>query len=97
VAKYPRQKLVMTSPVEFPLYGKFKKTEFPKENLIELCLKVMKRADFNCGTGETDSDAIFTAAKGQYRARYVVLALGKTGSPRKLGVKAEALPKVIFG
>src|ERR1700756_5362150 len=27
VAKYPRQKLVMTSPVEFPLHGKFKKTE----------------------------------------------------------------------
>ncbi len=26
VAKYPRQKLVMTSPVEFPMYGKFKKT-----------------------------------------------------------------------
>ena len=27
VAKYPRQKLVMTSPVEFPMGGKFKKTE----------------------------------------------------------------------
>jgi hypothetical protein len=27
VAKYPRQKLVMTSPVKFPMYGKFKKTE----------------------------------------------------------------------
>ncbi|MGD0511485.1 MAG: hypothetical protein ABSA33_06655, partial [Candidatus Micrarchaeaceae archaeon] len=30
VAKYPRQKLVMTSPVEFPLYGKFKKLELSK-------------------------------------------------------------------
>src|SRR5437870_5432191 len=27
VAKYPRQKLVMTSPVELPLHGKFKKLE----------------------------------------------------------------------
>jgi len=34
VAKYPRQKLVMTSPVEFPVYGKFKKTELSKENLL---------------------------------------------------------------
>src|SRR5882724_9027591 len=33
VAKYPRQKLVMTSPVNFPMYGKFKKTELSKENL----------------------------------------------------------------
>src|SRR5208283_3185811 len=52
VAKYPRQKLVMTSPVEFPLYGKFKKTELPKENLLEFWQKVMKRADFQCRTGE---------------------------------------------
>jgi thioredoxin reductase len=104
VTKYPRQKLVITSPVEFPLNGKFKMIEFPKENLIELWLKVMKRADFKCRKGEKveniikDSDGIFTAAtaKGQYRAPYVVLALGKTGSPRKLGVKAEELPKVIY-
>ena len=34
VAKYPRQKLVMTSPVEFPMYGKFKKTKLSKENLL---------------------------------------------------------------
>ena len=52
MAKYPRQKLVMTSPVEFPLYGKFKKTELPKENLLEFWLNVMKRADFQCRTRE---------------------------------------------
>ena len=104
VAKYPRQKLVMTSPVEFPMYGKFKKTELPKENLIEFWMKVMKRADFKCRTGEKvdniskDNDGIFTATtpKGQYRARYVILALGKTGNPRKLGVKGEGLPKVMY-
>jgi hypothetical protein len=56
VAKYPRQKLVMTSPVEFPLNGKFKKIEFPKENLIELWLKMMKRADFKCCTGEKNGE-----------------------------------------
>ena len=52
VAKYPRQKLVMTSPVEFPMYGKFKKMELPKEHLLEFWTKVMKRADFKCRTGE---------------------------------------------
>ncbi len=104
VAKYPRQKLVMTSPVEFPLYGKFKKTELPKENLIEFWEKVMKRADFRCCTGEKvenitkDPDGIFTVAtnKGQHRGRYVVLAIGKMGSPRKLGVPGEELPKVMY-
>ena len=104
VAKYPRQKLVMTSPVEFPMYGRFKKMELPKENLLEFWTKVMKRADFRCRTGEKvenifrGDDGIFTVStpKGQYRTRNVILALGKTGSPRKLGVKGEELPKVMY-
>ena len=104
VAKYPRQKLVMTSPVEFPLYGRFKKMELPKENLLEFWTKVMKRADFKCNTGEKvenitkGEDGIFLVqtSKGQHRARYVVLAIGKTGSPRKLGVPGEELPKVMY-
>jgi putative YpdA family bacillithiol system oxidoreductase len=104
VAKYPRQKLVMTSPVEFPLYGKFKKTELPKENLIDFWLKVMKRADFKCRTNEKvvnimkEQDGTFTVSttKGEYRARFVVLAIGKSGSPRKLGVPGEELPKVMY-
>jgi thioredoxin reductase (NADPH) len=51
VAKYPRQKLVMTSPVEFPMYGKFKKTELTKEELIEFWNKVIGRVDFNFRKG----------------------------------------------
>ena len=104
VAKYPRQKLVMTSPVEFPLYGKFKKTELPKENLIDFWIKVMKRADFKCRTNEKvqnvlrEQDGTFTVSttKEEYRARFVVLAIGKSGSPRKLGVPGEDLPKVMY-
>src|SRR6267378_4324522 len=52
VAKYPRQKLVMTSPVEFPMYGKFKKTELSKENLLAFWDKVLHRADFKVRTGQ---------------------------------------------
>src|SRR5229473_6332357 len=104
VAKYPRQKLVMTSPVEFPTYGKFKKTELSKEELIAFWKKVLQRADFKFHSGEKveevkkGNDAIFTVvtAKNQYRAHNVVLALGKNGSPRKLGVKGEDLPKVMY-
>src|SRR5947207_13303516 len=85
VAKYPRQKLVMTSPVEFPMHGKFKKTELSKEELIAFWNKVLQRADFKLRQGEKvedikkGEDQIFTVAtaKGQYRAQSVVLALGK--------------------
>jgi len=104
VAKYPRQKLVMTSPVEFPLHGKFKKTELSKEELMAFWQSVLRRADFKCRQGEKvedikkEPDGIFTVstAKARYRARSVVLALGKGGSPRKLGVKGEDLPKVMY-
>ena len=104
VAKYPRQKLVMTSPVELPLYGKFKKLELSKEDLIALWKSLLQRSDFNVRTGEKvediqkGGDGVFTIVsnKGQYRARAVILGLGRSGNPRKLGVIGEELPKVMY-
>ncbi len=104
VAKFPRQKLVLTSPVEFPMYGKFKKTELSKENLLAFWDMVLNRADFNAVTGEKvddikkGTDGVFTVItpNNQYRAHAVILALGRNGTPRKLGVKGEELPKVMY-
>src|SRR5215831_12216632 len=104
VSKYPRQKLVMTSPVEFPMHGKFKKSELSKEDLLDFWGRVLRRADFKCKTGERvenivkGGDGTFraTTASGEYRARHVILALGKTGNPRKLGLKGEDLPQVMY-
>lgn len=104
VAKYPRQKLVMTSPVELPLYGNFKKLEISKESLLELWNTIARRADFKANTGEKvedikrDEGGIFTITtlKTSYRARTVILALGRRGTPRKLGVKGEELSKVMY-
>jgi thioredoxin reductase/Pyruvate/2-oxoacid:ferredoxin oxidoreductase delta subunit len=104
VAKYPRQKLVMTSPVEFPMYGKFKKLQLSKENLLAFWDMILNRADFNVSTSEKvedvrkGDDGIFTVVtvNNQYRARAVILALGRAGEPRKLGVKGEDFPKVMY-
>jgi thioredoxin reductase (NADPH) len=104
VAKYPRQKLVLTSPVNFPLYGKFKKLQISKEELLAFWAKLSDRAEFKVRAGEKVEDiqkapdGIFTVttAKGQYRSHAVILALGRAGTPRKLGVKGEELPKVMY-
>jgi thioredoxin reductase (NADPH) len=104
VAKYPRQKLVLTSPVELPIYGKFKKTELSKEDLLAIWSEILKKVDFKFRKGEKvedikkGEDGVFTVTttKGQHRAYAVVLALGKGGIPRKLGVKGEELPKVMY-
>jgi thioredoxin reductase (NADPH) len=104
VAKYPRQKLVMTSPVELPIYGKFKKTELSKEDLLKVWSEILKKSEFKFSKGEKvedikkGEDGVFAVmtTKGIHRAHAVVLALGKGGIPRKLGVKGEDLPKVMY-
>jgi thioredoxin reductase (NADPH) len=103
VAKYPRQKLVMTSPVEFPLHGKFKKLEVSKEELLAFWSSVIAKGDLTIRTQEKvqavdrEPDGTFriTSAGGTYRTRNVVLALGRRGTPRKLNIPGEGLPKVI--
>jgi len=104
VAKYPRQKLVMTSPVEFPLHGKFKKLEVSKEELLAFWSSVIAKGDLTIRTQEKvqavdrEPDGTFriTSAGGTYRTRNVVLALGRRGTPRKLNIPGEDLPKVMY-
>jgi thioredoxin reductase (NADPH) len=104
VAKYPRQKLVMTSPVDIPLYGKFRKLEISKENLLELWSRIFQRTDLTIRTSEKvlnicrDDDGVFTVEtdRDKYRAHAVILALGRRGTPRKLGVPGEDHPKVMY-
>jgi thioredoxin reductase/ferredoxin len=104
VSKYPRQKLVMTSPVEFPLYGRFSKTALTKEELMAFWEKVIHRTDLNIRTSEAveavnkEEDGLFhiRTSRQEYLSRAVVLALGRAGTPRKLGVKGEELPHVLY-
>ena len=104
VAKFPRQKLVMTSPVELPVYGKFKKLQLSKEDLLKVWEKIHKEAGLSIRTGEKvetitkEDDGIFTISttRGRHRARHVILALGRRGSPRKLGIPGEELGKVMY-
>lgn len=104
VAKYPRQKLVMTSPVEFPIHGKFKKLELSKEELLDFWNSVFQKAALNVRTKERvekiarDDIGLFTVETtlGSYKSQYVILALGRRGTPRKLGIKGEEHPKVMY-
>jgi thioredoxin reductase (NADPH) len=104
VAKYPRQKLVLTSPVEFPLHGKFRKLKISKEELLRFWQKLHRQAGLKVNTCEKvedirkEADGAFTihTSKGQYRAWTVILALGRRGTPRKLDIKGEELSKVMY-
>lgn len=104
VAKYPRQKLVMTSPVEFPLHGKMNKLEIGKEELMAFWTSAVRKAGLRIrvrerveGIHKEPDDAFtITTATGRYRALSVVLAIGRRGTPRKLGIPGEDLNKVMY-
>ncbi len=103
ILQYPRRKLVMTQPVEIPLYGRLEKSEYSKENLLDIWLTAMGKFKINVNTNEkvisaSKRESYFEVStdKGVYKSQYVVLALGRRGSPRKLGVPGEAMSKVAY-
>ena len=104
VAKYPRNKLVMTQPVELPLHGKLTRTSYRKEELVELWERVAAEQELPLRTGEEllgvePVDGVgyrVRTTAGEHRARCVCLALGRRGTPRRLGVPGETLPKVAY-
>jgi putative YpdA family bacillithiol system oxidoreductase len=103
ILQYPRRKIVMTSPVELPLWGKLKLTETSKESLLELWQQVLTKTQLKVNTGEKVLDIrtaeghfVVSTPVGEYAAHHVVLALGRRGTPRKLGVPGEELGKVTY-
>jgi thioredoxin reductase (NADPH) len=103
VASFPRRKLVMTAPATLPLVGKVKFTETTKEALLEFWQKVERSTGLTINYGERleavnrngDLFAVRTT-KRNYLARAVLLAIGRRGTPRKLGVPGEELSKVTY-
>src|SRR3972149_10011860 len=91
VLQYPRQKIVMTSPMELPMYGKVKLGETSKEALLNLWMQVIQKTGLEIRTKEKMTDIkqdddcfkVFTT-KGEYLTKNIVLAIGRRGTPRKL-------------
>jgi len=103
VRKYPRRKLVMTQPVDLPIYGRVKRTEFVKEDLIgfwehiiaEQRITVRERVKF-LGTHRENGHLVSETSNGPIATRCVLLALGRRGTPRRLGVPGEEQEKVLY-
>ncbi|OYV84617.1 MAG: hypothetical protein B7Z63_06645 [Ignavibacteriae bacterium 37-53-5] len=103
VFNFPRQKVVMTSPMDLPLYGQVKIRQTSKGGLLDIWKLVLKQNEIVINENErVDSilkvDEVFTVTttKGRYTAKGVILAIGRRGSPRKLGVPGEDKEKVAY-
>ena len=103
VFQYPRGKVVMTQPVELPLVGKMKFNETSKEELLYFWQQVEKNTQIKIHYRENvlkiePDGQCFTVktSKGEYTTDKVLLTIGRRGTPRKLGVPGEDLPKVVY-
>lgn len=103
VAHYPRHKLVMTETVDLPFYGKFGRKLIHKEDLVSSFEQVMTKAGVKVHektrlTGiEGDKDNfVVTTDRGILGAKRVVIAIGRRGTPRKMGVPGEDLNNVSY-
>lgn len=100
---YPRQKIVMTAPMDLPQIGRIKLSEISKEALIELWEGVVQKTGIKINFNErmeslrhTNGKFIVSTSRGQYTAGSVLLALGRRGTPRKLDAPGEELAKVCY-
>jgi thioredoxin reductase len=104
VFQFPRGKLVMTSPVNLPLAGKMKFTDTTKEKLLAFWKKVEKKTAVRISYHERVETIkphdrggyVVKTNKGRYHTCSVLLAIGRGGTPRKLGVKGEERSKVTY-
>jgi len=103
VYSFPRAKIVMTSPMDLPLFGKLKLVETTKTELLEIWEKVLSTNNIKVNLGEkveeiTKLNNIFTVetSKGNYTSKKVLLAIGRRGTPRKLGIPGEEKEKVAY-
>ena len=103
VRKYPRHKILFAEPLTIPLYGDLWVADASKEALLEAWEKVVASTRLRVHTGErvekiTREGDAFRVSTGAmtYLARRVVLAMGRRGTPRRLGVPGEELDKVFY-
>ena len=103
VAHFPRGKLVMTAPATLPLIGKVKFREISKEKLLEFWGRAARDTGLQIRYGERVESVAATGGgfevkttRAAYPTRSVVLAIGRRGTPRKLDIPGEELPKVVY-
>lgn len=104
VFHYPRNKVAMTRPVVLPVVGPMRFTEVTKEKLLEFWWRIVQAARLDILTGQRmetvqrmpDGSFEVVTANRRYRTGAILLAIGRRGSPRRLGVPGEELPKVTY-
>lgn len=103
IRHYPRHKFLMAEPIDIPLYGHLYVGDGTKETLLSVWETIISNTGVRVHTNErvervkrNGGSFLVETTKGQHQAKHVVLALGRRGTPRGLGVPGEELAKVAY-
>jgi len=104
VYTFPRSKIVMTSPMDIPLYGKVKLYETSKSELLKLWNDVLTKNEIVIKEYAKVESIVFkenrfvieTTDQIKFSARKVLLTIGRRGTPRKLNIPGEVSSKVAY-
>jgi thioredoxin reductase len=103
VRKYPRHKILLAEPVQIPLYGDLWIADSSKETLLQIWETIIANTGLEISPGCTVKNVVrdgqFFRVEAQdrvLRARRVVLAMGRRGTPRRLDIPGEDLDKVFY-
>jgi thioredoxin reductase (NADPH) len=103
VFKYPRGKVVMTAPAKLPIVGQVNFREVSKEKLLEFWRGI--ESDQQLKVSYRDRVDKIVALEGGFevhsqsgvnKSRAILLAIGRRGTPRRLGVEGEDAKKVVY-
>jgi len=104
VYTFPRSKIIMTSPMYLPLYGKVQFYNTNKSELLGLWQKVLSENNISIKEHtkveeifyENDHFKLKTSSNKELKAKKILLAIGRRGSPRKLNISGEDTEKVAY-
>jgi len=103
ITHYPRAKIVMTGSFGLAGFGTVRRKTMSKEQLLDLWSDIRSRTQMPITEGVRVENIQpegnvwrVSGASWNDRAANIVLALGRRGAPRQLGVPGEDLPKVSY-
>jgi len=103
IRKYPRHKLLMAEPINVPLYGDLWISDTTKEALLKAWEAIIETTGLQVNTSCRVENAQprnghfeLELKEGSLRARCVILAMGRRGTPRRLQVPGEEGEHVFY-
>ena len=104
VFTFPRSKIVMTSAMDLPLFGKVKLFETSKSELLDVwnkaldknTIEIKENAKVEAIVSENGHFRIDTIGGENYTSKTILLSIGRRGTPRKLNIPGESTEKVAY-